>query len=136
MAREMHRWNPGTAFVGLRISNIFEPPDYAQIPSFSADPALRRWNLWSWVDSRDVAQACRLALTADIAGADHFIIAAADTLMRQPSRELMAEAFPDVPVRGDLGRFETLLAIGKARRLLGYRPKHTWRSTPEDGIEI
>jgi nucleoside-diphosphate-sugar epimerase len=136
MAREMHRWNPGTAFVGLRISNIFEPPDYAQIPSFSADPALRRWNLWSWVDSRDVAQACRLALTADIAGADHFIIAAADTLMRRPSRELMAEAFPDVPVRGDLGRFETLLAIGKARRLLGYRPKHTWRSTPEDGIEI
>ena len=34
MAREMHRWNPGTRFVGLRISNIFEEPDYAAIPSF------------------------------------------------------------------------------------------------------
>jgi nucleoside-diphosphate-sugar epimerase len=32
MAREMHRWNPGTRFVGLRISNIFEPADYAMIP--------------------------------------------------------------------------------------------------------
>jgi nucleoside-diphosphate-sugar epimerase len=136
MASEMHRWNPGTTFVGLRISNIFEPPDYAQIPSFSADPAARRWNLWSWVDSRDVAQACRLAVTAEIAGAEPVIVAAADTLMRQSSRELMAEAFPGVPVRGDLGRFETLLSIDKARRLLGYRPKHTWRRTPEDGIQI
>jgi nucleoside-diphosphate-sugar epimerase len=132
----MHRWNPGTTFVALRISNIFEPPDYAQIPSFSADAALRRWNLWSWVDSRDVAQACRLALTAEIAGAEPVIIAAADTLMRQSSRELMAEAFPGVPVRSDLGRFETLLSIDKARRLLGYRPKYTWRRTPEDGIQI
>jgi nucleoside-diphosphate-sugar epimerase len=136
MAREMHRWNPGTSFVGLRISNIFEPADYGQIPSFSADSGLRRWNLWSWVDSRDVAQACRLALTADLAGAEEFIIAAADTLMQQPSRALMAEAFPGVPVRGDLGPHETLLSIDKAKRLLGYRPKHTWRATPDDGIPI
>jgi nucleoside-diphosphate-sugar epimerase len=55
MAREMARWNPGTSFAGLRISNIFEPPDYAGIPSFWDDPTLRRWNLWSWVDARDVA---------------------------------------------------------------------------------
>jgi nucleoside-diphosphate-sugar epimerase len=127
MAREMHRWNPGTRFVGLRISNIFEPADYAAIPSFWADPGLRKWNLWSWVDSRDVAQACRLALAADLGGADEFTVAAADTLMQRPSRELMAEEFPGVPVRGELGEFETLLSIEKARRVLGYRPTHTWR---------
>jgi nucleoside-diphosphate-sugar epimerase len=129
MAREMHRWNPGTRFAGLRISNIFAAGDYADIPSFSADPGLRQWNLWSWVDSRDVAQACRLALTAEIAGADHFIVAAADTLMRQPSRELMAKAFPGVPVARDLGECQTLLSIAKARRVLGYRPQHTWRTS-------
>ena len=50
MAREMHRWNPGTRFIGLRISNIFEEPDYAAIPTFWANPDLRKWNLWSWVD--------------------------------------------------------------------------------------
>jgi nucleoside-diphosphate-sugar epimerase len=128
MAREMHRWNPGTTFVGLRISNIFEEAvDYAAIPSFWDDPELRKWNLWSWVDSRDVAQACRLALEADVAGAEHFIIAAGDTLMPQPSLELMARTFPAVPVRPDLGEFETLLSIDKARRLLGYEPRHTWR---------
>lgn len=127
IAREMHRWNPGTSFVGLRISNIFEPPDYAAIPSFSANPDLRKWNLWSWVDSRDVAQACRLALEADIAGVEVFTIAAADTLMQQPSRELMAKAFPAVSMRADIGEFETLLSIDSARRRLGYNPKHTWR---------
>jgi nucleoside-diphosphate-sugar epimerase len=133
MAREMHRWNPGTTFAGLRISNIFEDGDYALIPSYWADPGLRQWNLWSWVDARDVAQACRLALEADIAGADHVTIAAADTLMREPSRALMARAFPDVPIRGELGEFETLLSIAKARRILGYRPQHTWRTALKAG---
>jgi nucleoside-diphosphate-sugar epimerase len=127
MAREMHRWNPGTRFVGLRISNIFEERDYAQIPAFQAEPGSRQWNLWGWVDARDVAQACRLALEAPVDGADEFIIAAADTIMQEPSRALLARAFPSVPVRGEIGTHETLLSIEKAKRVLGYRPKHTWR---------
>jgi nucleoside-diphosphate-sugar epimerase len=114
--------------VGLRISNIFEPSDYAAIPSYWDDPSLRRWNLWSWVDARDVAQACRLALTADVPGADVFTIAAADTLMRRSSRELMAESFPGVPVREGIGECETLLSIDKARQVLGYCPAHSWRT--------
>ncbi len=133
MAREMHRWNPTTRFAGLRISNIFEAHDYAQIPSFWDDITLRQWNLWSWVDSRDVAQACRLAMEADIPGAEAFTIAAADTLMRQPSRQLMAEGFPEVSVSNDLGEFDTLLSIDKARQVLGYAPQHTWR-TRFDGV--
>jgi nucleoside-diphosphate-sugar epimerase len=128
MAREVTRWNPGTRFVGLRISNIFEEKDYASIPSFWTDPDQRKWNLWSWVDSRDVAQACRLGLEADVTGADNFTIAAADTLMKTPSRELMASVFPGVPVDPKLGQFDTLLSIEKARRVLGYAPRHTWRT--------
>jgi nucleoside-diphosphate-sugar epimerase len=127
MARQMNRWNPTTRFVGLRISNIFTDHDYAQIPSFWNDVSLRQWNLWSWVDSRDVAQACRLAIEADVPGAEAFTVAAADTLMRRPSRELMVEAFPNVPVSPDLGTFDTLLSIDKARRILGYAPQHSWR---------
>ncbi|PZN96896.1 MAG: UDP-glucose 4-epimerase [Hyphomicrobiales bacterium] len=135
MARQMHRWNPATSFVGLRLSNIFEAADYAQIPSFWDDPALRRWNLWSWVDSRDAAQACRLALQADSPGAEIFTIAAADTLMTRPSRDLMADQFPAVPLMEPLGEFETLLSIDKAGKLLGYTPLHSWRDQikPADG---
>jgi nucleoside-diphosphate-sugar epimerase len=128
MASQMNRWNPGTRFVGLRISNIFEERDYDSIPSFWTNPALRKWNLWSWVDSRDVAQSCRLGLEADVGGAENFTIAAADTLMKTPSRELMAAAFPGVPVDPGLGQFDTLLSIEKARRVLGYAPQHSWRT--------
>jgi nucleoside-diphosphate-sugar epimerase len=129
MARQMHRWNARTTFVGLRFSNIFEPHDYAAIPGFWANPELRKWNLWSWVDSRDVAQACRLSLEADIVGAHVLTIAAADTLMQRSSAALMAASFPSVAVHPGIGEFDTLLSIDGARRLLGYSPQHTWRST-------
>jgi len=127
MAREMHRWNPGTRFVALRISNILEQPDYAQIPEWQLDETLRRWNLWSWVDARDVGQACRLSLEADVPGCDAFTIAAADTVMLKPSRDLMKAHFPGVPVRGQLAPHGTLLSIEKARAVLGYKPAHSWR---------
>lgn len=132
MAREMHRWNPGTAFIGLRISNIFERPDYTAIPSYWSDINARKWNLWSWVDSRDVGLACRLALEAPVTGAENFTIAAADTLMQMPSRELMAKGFPGVPVQGTLAEHGTLLSIEKARRMLGFEPRHTWRQGPDN----
>src|SRR5215813_3332849 len=102
-ASEMNRWNSGTTFVGLRISNIFEEKDYESIPSFWNDPALRRWNLWSWVDARDVAQACRLGIEADLSGAEVFTIAAADTLMKTPSRDLMTAGFAEAKLADKLG---------------------------------
>jgi nucleoside-diphosphate-sugar epimerase len=126
MARQFSRWS-GIPFVGLRFSNIMERADYERFPSYWADPSLRKWNLWSYVDESHVAQSVRRALEADLAGADAFIVAAADTVMRQPSRELLAEVFPGVPVRRELGEHETLLAIDKARRVLGYEPTFTWR---------
>ena len=126
MARQFNRWT-GIPFVGLRFSNVMEPHDYARFPGFWDDPELRRWNLWGYVDARDVAQSCRLALRGDVDGAEVFIIAAADTVMTRTSAELMAEVYPDVEIRGELGEFETLLSIGKARRLLGYEPAYSWR---------
>jgi nucleoside-diphosphate-sugar epimerase len=75
-----------------------------------------------------VAQACRLALDHPRSGAEVFTIAAADTLMPMPSAELMAQHFPGVPVDNSIGRYDTLLSIAKARAMLGYAPKHTWRT--------
>ncbi|HVM56871.1 MAG TPA: NAD(P)-dependent oxidoreductase [Gaiellaceae bacterium] len=126
MARQFNRWT-GIPFVGLRFSNVMEPHDYARFPTFWDDPELRRWNLWGYVDARDVAQSCRLALGSELGGAEVFIVAAADTVMNRPSAELMAEVYPDVEIRGELGEFETLLSIAKARRLLGYEPGWSWR---------
>jgi nucleoside-diphosphate-sugar epimerase len=126
MARQFSRWS-GIPIVGLRFSNIMERPDYELFPSFWDDPSLRKWNLWAYVDASHVAQSVRASLEADVRGADAFVIAAADTVMRRPSRELMAEVFPGVPVADGVPEHGTLLGIDKARRVLGYSPDFTWR---------
>jgi nucleoside-diphosphate-sugar epimerase len=132
MARQSSR-RTGIPFMGLRISNIMEPEDYADFPGYWADAQLRKWNLWSYVDVRDVALAVRLALAAQLTGADACIIAAADTVMTRPSADLMAEVFPSVQItRAPIGR-ETLLSIDRARGVLGYEPQHRWQDhvTPD-----
>ncbi|HZW42692.1 MAG TPA: NAD(P)-dependent oxidoreductase [Agromyces sp.] len=130
MAIELVRWNPELSITALRFSNVMDPADYDAFPSFDADATLRKWNLWGYIDGRDGAQAVSLALAKAAPGFERFIIAAADTVMSRPNAELVAEVFPGVPVRGELGVHDTLLSIDKARRLLGYEPRHTWR----DGV--
>ena len=113
-------------FVGFRISNIMEPPDYARFPTWQDDPLARKWNLWGYVDARDVAQAVRRSLEADVTGAEVAIIAAADTCMRRESADLMAEVYPGVRLTRPVHGRETLLAIDRARDVLGYAPEHSW----------
>jgi len=127
IAAQFCRWNPSLKMIGLRFSNVMEPADYERFPSFDADPMLRKWNLWGYIDARDGAQAVRLALEYDRPGLEIFIIANADTVMSRPSAELASEVFPGVPVTRPVTGTETLLSIDKARRLLGYEPQHSWR---------
>jgi UDP-glucose 4-epimerase len=128
MAAQFCRWDPALKMIGLRFSNVMEPHDYAAFPSFDADPRSRIWNLWSYIDARDGAQAVRRALEFDGTGTEVFVIANADTVMSRSSAGLAAEFFPDVPVRKELGEHETMLSIDKARRVLGYEPRHSWRT--------
>jgi len=127
MAAQLCRWDPRLKMIGLRFSNVMAPADYAEFPSFDADPLLRKWNLWSYIDGRDGAQAIRLALDHQATGVDVFIISSPDSVMSRPTAELAAEVFPGVPVTRELGVHETLLSCDKARRVLGYRPAHSWR---------
>jgi nucleoside-diphosphate-sugar epimerase len=127
MAVQFCRWDPELKMVGLRFSNVMDVADYADFPSYDADPALRSWNLWGYIDARDGAQAVRLALDHQVAGADVFIIASPDTVMSRSNDELLKAVYPDVPRRREVGPHETLLSIDKARRVLGYRPVHSWR---------
>ena len=133
MARHFTRWNPALKLIGLRFSNVMEPHDYEAFESFDADPRLRSWNLWGYIDARDGAQAVRLALESELTGFEAFIIAAADTVMSTPSAELAAGVFPGVAVTRPLAGVETLLSIDKARRLLGFDPAFSWRDRPVVG---
>ena len=127
LAVELVRWHPDLSITALRFSNVMVPEDYAEFPSFDSDARMLKWNLWGYIDARDGAQAVQRALEVAPAGFDQFIIAAADTVMSRPNAELIAEVFPGVEVTGDVGENDTLLSIAKARRLLGYDQRHSWR---------
>lgn len=133
MARQFCRWDPELVMVGLRFSNVMDVADYAAFPAFDADPRARRWNLWGYIDARDGAQAVERALDYAVTGAEVFIIANADTVMSRSSASLMAEVYPDVRLTTELGEHETLLSIDKARRLLGFEPRHSWRDHVSPG---
>jgi nucleoside-diphosphate-sugar epimerase len=129
IAGHIAEWS-GIPFVALRFSNIMAPEDYEWFAEFRDDPHARKWNLWGYIDQRDVAQSCRLALEAGaeaVEGSPAFIIAAADTVMNRPSAELLAEVFPGVKLTRDVGEFGTLLSIDRAREVLGFEPAHSWR---------
>jgi nucleoside-diphosphate-sugar epimerase len=128
MAKQFCRWDPELKIIGLRLSNVMSPEDYARFPSFQDDARKRKWNVWSYIDARDAAQAFRLALEADVKGAEVFIIANADTVMLRDNKALLAEVFPNVPQRGTFGPNDSLFSIEKARRILKYEPKYSWRS--------
>jgi nucleoside-diphosphate-sugar epimerase len=127
MARQFCRWDPDRKIIGLRFSNVMEPHDYERFASFQDDARKRNWNLWAYIDVRDAAQAIRLALKAELKGAEVFVIANSDSVMERSNQDLLKEIYPDVPVKRKFARQETLLAIEKARKVLGYEPKFGWR---------
>jgi nucleoside-diphosphate-sugar epimerase len=129
IAGQIAGWS-GIPFVALRFSNIFDASEYSELPSIWSEPDARKWNLWGYVDARDVAAACRLALEAPaeaVADSPSFIVAAADTVMNRSSSTLLEEVFPGVPLTREVGEFESLLASDRARKALGYEPQHSWR---------
>lgn len=126
LGRKLCRIDPALSITGLRFSNVMAPDDYADFESWQDDPAVRRWNLWGYIDRRDGAHAVERALAVRGPGYETYIIAAADTVMRRDSAELMAAEFADVPLTRPLVGRETLLSIDAARRDLGYAPSHSW----------
>jgi nucleoside-diphosphate-sugar epimerase len=126
MAEHISSWS-GVPIIGLRLSNVHDATDYPKVPSYWDDPLIRVFNLWSYVDVRDVAQACRRALTAAVEGAASYVVAAQDTLVDRPSAELTQAVFPDVPLHRPLATYGSLLSSARAHAELGYVPEYSWR---------
>jgi nucleoside-diphosphate-sugar epimerase len=127
LAAKLVRWDPELSITGLRFSNVLDSSDYVHQPEWEADPSLRRWNLWGYIDTRDGALAVLRALENADPGFDTFVVANADTVVARSSAELVAEYFPKVELKRPLKGNETLLSIDKARRVLKFEPQHSWR---------
>lgn len=133
MADSFVRWKPDMSIVSLRFSNVFATDDYAQVPAIQAKPKARRMNLWAYVDAEDAGDACRLAVEAALDGHHRAIIAAEDTLMIESSAALAAQFFPEMPLTLPLVGHESFLSSRNAGVLMGYRPRHSWRTRSARG---
>ncbi|WP_054024054.1 NAD-dependent epimerase/dehydratase family protein [Bacillus sp. FJAT-28004] len=118
----------GMQVVSFRLGNVIAPEAYERFESFIHDPEQRERILWSYIDTRDAAEACQLAIEAEGLGSVAINLAADDSSMALPSRALMAARFPEVnDFRKPLEGHETLLSNEKAKRLLNWMPRHAWR---------
>lgn len=118
----------GIDIYGLRINNVIEPHEYAtKFPAFVADPALRRRNIFAYIDARDLAHMVECCLQTDGLGYEVFNVSNDDTSVGIPSAEVYERFYDGVPLRHELGEFETFYANDKAKRLVGFTPRHGWR---------
>lgn len=123
----------GADIYGLRINNVIEPHEYAEkFPPFLADPALRRRNIFAYIDTRDLGQMTLRCLETDGLGFEMFNVANADMSVAATTQEVIERFYDGVEVRREMGRDETFYSIEKARRLLGYEPEHSWRDVLDD----
>ncbi|HEX4766536.1 MAG TPA: NAD(P)-dependent oxidoreductase [Lichenihabitans sp.] len=117
----------GSDIYAIRIGNVIEPHEYANFPKFFADPGFRKRITWSYIDARDLGQIIRLAIEKDGLGYQVFNAAQNDCSSNLPTAELLKRFYPNVPVRGTLGKYESLLSNRKAREVLGFEEQHNWR---------
>jgi nucleoside-diphosphate-sugar epimerase len=131
-ARSFHA-RTGVDIYGLRINNVIEPHEYAEMfPPFLLDPALRRRNLFAYIDARDLGQMVQCCLETDGLGYEVFNVANADMSVAATTQEIKDRFYDEVEVRREMGRDETFYAIDKARDLLGFAPRHSWRDVLTD----
>jgi nucleoside-diphosphate-sugar epimerase len=120
-AEAFHR-RTGMQVISLRLGNIIEPSDYPKVYASFDNPQDRKVILWSYIDVRDVAAACRLAVEKQGLGAQAVILAAEDTSSNLSTAELVQKFLPVVAVNHlpREGR-PALLSNEKAKVLLGWR---------------
>jgi nucleoside-diphosphate-sugar epimerase len=118
----------------LRFSTIIGERRYVQfVEHVKQDVGAHAHLLWSYVDLRDAARACLLALDAPYEGHEPLFITAADTTSDLSTDVLLERYFPRVPRRSSpAGTPEpltdrwSLIDCSRARAVLGFDPQYRW----------
>ena len=130
-ARALQR-RTGSDVYAIRIGDVIVPEDYAKLTQWFQTPESRQRIFWSYIDARDLGQIVHLAIEADGLGFQAFNAANDHTSCDLLSKELIARYFPTVPIRHEIGPYETLLSNRKVRKVLGFRENHSWRKYVEN----
>ena len=124
----------GIDIYGLRINNVIEPHEYAEIfPKFLKNPDLRRRNIFSYIDARDLGQMVQKCLNTDGLGFQIFNVSNDNHSVGLSSKELIDRYYKNVPLKSDEIP-KSFYSNEKAKRLLGFKPKHNWRALEDSNL--
>lgn len=122
----------GIDIYALRINNVIEPHEYAEnFPSYMANPDLRRRNIFGYIDARDLGHMVECCLQTNGLGYEVFNVANDDMSVGLTSDEVIARYYGGVPVKSKMAPNETFYSNAKAKRMVGFAPKHSWRDVLE-----
>ncbi len=116
----------GIRSIVLRPTSVVGPEDYAErVPAMLENGG----GILAYVDARDFARAVRAALEDTEIEHDRFFITADDAMSREPLATAFPRRFPgsEAACAGLTGT-EGPISCAKAKRMLGYRPQHSWRT--------
>ena len=112
----------------LRLPGVNFDLSYQNFPERWKNPANRLGGFWSYVDARDAAAACRLALETNFRGHEVFNAGAPTSTMKEPTEELVQRFLPDLKnTKKGLRENWSGLDSSKAERTLGFKAEHVWQ---------
>lgn len=115
----------GAQIASLRFAGVYIEAHRPMLLERKKNPMIRGTGaLWSYIDARDAARACRLALQADFTGHQAFNICARSTIMDTPTRELASTYLPQVKdLRAGLEGCSSGYSVVKAKTVLGFESR-------------
>jgi nucleoside-diphosphate-sugar epimerase len=116
----------GIDIYALRIGNIIEPNEYHRFEEFCKNPSVRLRNLFNYIDARDLAQAIELCIKKDGLGYEVFNVTHDINSVSLTTEEIIKNFFPNVKIRREMEKYESILSSRKIRNVLGFKPIHDW----------
>ena len=118
----------------LRFPGVNFDLSYASFRDRWLNPQTRASGFWSYIDARDAAIACRLALEVKFRGHEVFIVSAPNNCMTQPTLELIRKYLPQgAKIKQVSGTHWSCVDSAKAQRILGFKPSHVWQDYLKEG---
>ena len=106
----------------LRFSGVYTEAHRGVILERKEKPLIRGIGaLWTYIDARDAARACRSALEAKFLGHQAFNICAAESFMEAPTSELIKKYLPEVKLTRPISGRESGYDVAKAKRMLAFQ---------------
>ena len=126
--------NEGMTISSLRFPGVNFDLSYESFRERWRNPLARTSGFWTYIDARDAAMTCRLAVEARFKGHEVFIASAPKNCMIQPTLELVKKHLPKVAkFKKVAGTHWSCVDSSKARRMLGFKPEHLWQDYLEEG---